>query len=803
MNRRRAGVQNRWTNKVGWASLDRPNSDRRTTMTASKQRTKVRTGAHWGMYTAEVEDGKVVAVEPFEDDPRPSPIIETIPSAIHAECRVERPMVRKGWLEHGVNSDRAGRGVEPFVAISWDETLDLVAKELERIKAEHGNQAIYACSGWASAGCFHHAGSQLHRFLTHFGGYINSVTNWSFGAASVIVPRVVGTLDPVVGQITAWPTIAAHSDLMVMFGGISPKNAQVNMNGIGRHETVDWLQKITDSGVKFVSISPIRDDAAACHGAEWLAIRPNSDTALMLGLMHTLVVEGLHDEAFLDRYCVGFERFHPYLMGETDGTPKSADWAANLTEIDAETIRALARRMAAGRTMITASWSVQRADHGEQPYWAVIALASLLGQVGLPGGGFGFGYGATGTLGGPRPKLPVPTLPTGKNPVAAYIPVARITDMLLNPGAPFDFNGERLTYPDARMIYWCGGNPFHKQQDLNQLAAAWQKPETIIIHEPWWTPAARRADIVLPCATTIERNDIGGSPFDRFWFVMQKAIEPVGESRTEYEIYTSLAERLGFADAFTEGRSEMDWLRHLYDVARQQAARQFEVPSFDGFWEAGHFEFTALEDPPVLFAGFRANPTGDALKTPSGKIEIFSETIDGFGYDDCPGHPVWIEPGEWLGSELAAIYPLHMISNQPRSRLHSQLDCGEMSRAAKIAGREPIWISPEDAGARGIADGDVVRVYNDRGACLAGARVIDEIRPGVVQLATGAWFDPLDAADIGSVDLHGNPNVLTRNKGTSKLAQSCSAQTALVEIERYDEDAPAVRVFAQPELADR
>ncbi len=772
-------------------------------MTASPRRTRVRTGAHWGMYEAEVEDGRLVAAAPFAGDPDPSPIVAAMPSAVHAECRVERPMVRKGWLDRGVDGGGAGRGVEPFVPVTWDQALDLVAGELRRVKTRYGNEAIYACSGWASAGAFHQAHAQLHRFLNCFGGAIGSVTNWSFGAASVIVPRVVGTMEPVVGRITSWPTIAAHSDMMVLFGGIAPKNAQVNMYGIGRHETAGWLRRVAEAGVELVSISPIRDDAAACPGAEWLPIRPNADTALMLGLMHTLVAEELHDRAFLDRYCVSFDRFRRYLMGETDGAPKSAEWAAGLAEIDAGAIRALARRMAGARCLIAASWSVQRADHGEQPYWALIALAALLGQIGLPGGGFGFGYGATGTLGGPRPKLPAPALPTGRNPVAAYIPVARLTDMLLAPGASFDFNGERLTYPHARLIYWCGGNPFHKQQDLNQLAAAWRRPETVIVHEPWWTPAARRADVVLPCATTVERNDVGGSPFDRFWFAMRKAIEPVGESRTEYDIYTALAERLGFADAFTEGRSEMDWLRHLYDVARQAAAAQrFETPGFDEFWRAGHFEFPPPEDPPVLFSEFRADPEGNPLKTPSGRIELFSETIDGFGYDDCPGHPVWLEPGEWLGADRAAVYPLHLISNQPRWRLHSQLDCGEVSRAAKVAGREPIRINRADAAARGIADGDLVRVYNDRGACLAGACVTDDVRPGVAQLATGAWYDPHDPAEVGSIDLHGNPNVLTRNKGTSRLAQSCSAQSTLVEVERCGAEAPPVAAFDPPAFVE-
>jgi biotin/methionine sulfoxide reductase len=773
-------------------------------MRTADGKTLVHTGAHWGIYDVEVDNDRVVGVRAFDRDPRPSQIIHAMPGAVHAASRITRPMIRQGWLEHGVGSNRAGRGVEPFVAVPWDEALDLVAAELGRVKATYGNAAIYASSGWASAGVFHNAPTQLYRFLNGFGGFVSQVTNYSFGAASVIVPHIVGTMEPVVGALTSWPTIAKHTRLMVLFGGMAPKNTQVNMGGIGRHEAADWLTKVRQAGVAFVNISPLRDDTAQTLGAEWLPLRPNTDTALMLGLAHTLIAEKLHDRAFLDTYTVGFERLRAYIMGETDGTPKDAAWASTITHIQAPVIRALARRMASVRTMIAVSWSIQRADHGEQPYWMAIALAAMLGQIGLPGGGFGFGYGASGGMGSPQARMPLPHLPTGANPVKAYIPVARCTDMLLNPGASLDFNGHRLTYPDIHLVYWCGGNPFHKIQDLNRLLRAWQKPDTIIMHEPWWTPAARRADIVLPCTTTLERNDIGASTRDRFYFAMQQAIPPVGQARTEYAIYSALAERLGFKAQFTEDRTEMEWLRYLYDLARQQATmRHLDMPDFDAFWETGYVEFPVPDDPPVLFAAYRADPQTSPLKTPSGRIELFSDTIAAFGYDDCPGHPVWLEPAEWLGAAQAQVYPLHLLSNQPRSRLHSQLDCGEVSRGAKVAQREPVWINPNDAAARGIANGDVVRIYNHRGACLAGAVVTDALRPGVMQLSTGAWFDPLEPAEIGSLDKHGNPNVLTLDKGTSKLAQCCVAQTALVEVERFDDAAPEITVFSPPAVVQR
>ena len=293
---------------------------------------QIHTGSHWGIYDADVHDGRLAAVRPFAQDPQPAALLDALPSGVYHQSRIACPMVRQGYLERGSASDRAGRGVEPFVPVSWDQALDLVAAELQRVKSTYGNEAIYASSGWASAGVFHNAGTQLFRFLNGFGGYVSQVTNWSFGAASVILPHVVGTMAPVTGPHTAWSTVQEHTKLLVMFGGMAPKNAQLTNGGVARHTTLASLMQLRQAGVEFVNISPLRSDAAHQLGATWLPIRPNTDTALMLGLAHTLVVERLHDEAFLARYCVGFERFRAYVLGDSDGQPKDAAWAAVITE---------------------------------------------------------------------------------------------------------------------------------------------------------------------------------------------------------------------------------------------------------------------------------------------------------------------------------------------------------------------------------------------------------------------------------------------------------------------------------------
>ncbi len=760
--------------------------------------------SHWGAFTAAVQNGKLVGVTPFEKDSDPATYLKSIPGAVHSEARIAGPVVRKGWLENGPGGNRESRGAEPFVAVSWDNALDLVADELRRVKRDFRNESIMAGSyGWSSAGKFHHARTQLHRFMNCFGGFTGQIGTYSTAAATAIMPHVVGTATAALAG-TSSKSISDHAQLMVCFGGLPLGNMQSAVGGVGDHDTLRWLREARANGCEFVSISPIREDMAEFIQAGWLQPRPNTDTAVMLALAHVLATESLHDEGFLSSHCVGYDSFERYVLGESDGQRKTPEWAAAISGTEADAIRSLARRMSSTRTMLTCTYSLQRGDHGEQPFWMVVVLAAMLGQIGLPGGGFAMGYGSIGVNRDAARDLSVPILPAGRNPVESSIPVARISDMLLHPGEPYQFNGMDCRYPDIKLVYWSGGNPFHHHQDVNRLIRAWQGPDTIIVNEPWWTATARHADIVLPATTSLERNDLSASAGDRFVMAMQKSVEPVGDARNDFDIFLGLARRLGIAEAFDEGRDEEAWVRHLYDLTHRFAAqRGVELPGFDAFWEQGFVEIPPPAKPFVMFDDFRSDPEEHPLRTPSGKVEIFSEKIAGFGYDDCPGHPVWQEPVEWLGAESAKRYPLHLISNQPSARLHSQMDQGSVSRETKIRGREPITMHTDDATARGLADGDIARVFNDRGEVLAGVAISDGILPGVVALATGAWYDPLEPGKAGTLDIHGNPNVLTLDKGTSKLAQGPAAQSALVEIDRYDGVLPEITVFSQPTVIER
>jgi biotin/methionine sulfoxide reductase len=750
--------------------------------------------SHWGAFSVRLRDGGVEIV-PHPRDPSPSPLLGNIPASLSHRARIAEPMVRRGWLASGPRPDR-GRGRDAFVPVEWPRAFDLVAAELQRVYAAHGPSAIFGGSyGWASAGRFHDAPRQLHRFLNVAGGYVRSVGSYSSGAATVILPHVIGPQEAVAGNNVSWNELVAHSALVLAFGGMALKNNDVGGGGTSEHIALTRLRAARGRGAEFHLIGPLRDDLPAEIEAVWHPIRPGTDVALMLGIAHTLVSEDLHDRAFLDRYCVGYEILEGYLFGADDAQPKDADWASAICGIPADEIIALARHAAGRRTLITCSQSLQRAEHGEQPVWMGVVLAAMLGQIGLPGGGFAYALGSTSNTGKPPLAVPLPTLPIERNSIVDFIPVARIADMLLHPGKAFDFNGQRLTYPEIKLVYWAGGNPFHHHQDLNRLRDAFARPDTVIVHESAWTATARHADIVLPATVTLEREDIGGSPGDPLLVVMDRAVPAYAEARDDYDIFSELAERLGIADRFTEGRSARQWLRHLYEPTRRALLeRGVEAPEFDEFWEAGELALSTLPWDGGIVQAFRRDPVGAPLPTPSGKIEIASARIAGFGYADCPGHPIWVAAAESSNSR----FPLQLVANQPATRLHSQLDFGATSLRSKIKDREPVRIHPQDAAARGIRDGDVVRLYNDRGACLAGAVLSVALRPGVVQLSTGAWYDPEDPAADKPMCVHGNPNVLTRDTGTSQLAQACTGQLTVIEIERFDGPLPPVKAFDPP-----
>ncbi|MBM35685.1 MAG: Asp-tRNA(Asn)/Glu-tRNA(Gln) amidotransferase GatCAB subunit C [Acidimicrobiaceae bacterium] len=755
-------------------------------------------GTHFGSYRIESDGDEIVAVHGHELDPHPSDIGQAY---LHrSELRVLRPAVRQSWLKDGPGAHPEQRGKEPFVEVEWDRAIDLASDELKRIRSRHGPEALFAGSyGWGSSGRVHAPSALLFRLLRLYGGYTDVWGTYSSSAAEAIVPYFLGMrYHAAIGRGTSWSVISQHTDLFVTFGGLRRSNTEVTYGGQGTHHTQDWMQKARKNGTEFLNIGPIRDDIDLQMNSRWQPIRPGTDVALMLACIHTLLVEDRVDNEFINRYVHGWNRFSAYVMGDSDGQPKSATWASTITGIDAKTIEHLAEEMSTRRTLINVGLSIQRADHGEQSYWAATALACALGQIGLPGGGIAFPFGAQGNVGAGQVRKRVPGIPIPPRPdTQPVISVSRFRELLDHPGQPYDFNGRSGTYPDIKMVWWAGGNPFHHHQNLNELVAAWERPETIVVQEPFWTPTARRADIVLPSSTPLERNDIGGA--ENMLISHGRAVDPPGDARDDYQILEMVAERLDLQERFTEGRTADEWVELLYELFR---AENDWAPDYEEFRDAGYLRHPEMnemgENEQVFLSEFRSDPAAHPLGTPSGRIELWSETIAVFEYEDCPPHPAWMEPYERLGGPESDRFPLHLVSNQPAVRLHSQYDHTEPSQGSKVAGREPIRIHPEVAKERDISEGEVVRVFNDRGSCLAGAIIDDSLMPEVVQLSTGAWYDP----DSTGMCRAGNPNVLTRDKGTSKLAQGPSAHTCLVDIERFPGPAPRVESYDPPQFTN-
>lgn len=767
------------------------------------------TASRWGVVRAHVKGGKLTHLTPFEFDYAPSVNLNGLAELPYSPSRIRYPMVRESYLKYGPKS-RSTRGQDRFVRVSWDTALDLVAKEIKRTYDNYGPSAVFGNSyGWMSTGKIHAASSNLHRLLNLCGGYLGCVNSYSTAAIGTIMPYVVGSGEP---QITSWDNVVQNSQ-RVVFWGCDP----IVTNDIDWfttiHNSAGYLRALKAKGTKTIAINPLKPDTAEYLNSQWIAPRPGTDCAMMLGMIYELVTSGKANMDFINRCTYGWKEFSDYLMGKTDGTPKTLEWASKECGVPAQTIKDLAHELQSNRTMLMVGWGIQRIQYGEQPHWMAFALASVLGQIGLPGGGIGTSYhysnGGSPTASGPF----LGGLGGGVNPVwpikkpwkgSQYIPVARFADCFLNPGKTIDHNGQKITYPEIKLVMWAGGNPFTHQPDTNNLANAWKKPDTVIVTDIVWSATARHADIVLPACTTFERNDITsiGSYSNDGIVAMQQAIEPRWESKSDFWICANIAKKLGLEEPYTLGLDEMGWIRRTYDQARSFGARGgINMPSFEEFWQKGYVMFPVSSQARnfVAYENFRKDPEGYGLPTESGKIQLFSPTIASFKYDDCRGYPSYFRPSEGVNTKTKET-PLALMACKSRYRLHSQLDGTTSHNFANIENREPCWIHPEDAKARGIENGDVVLVKNKRGMVLAGAYVTERVMPGVVVIHHGAWYDPQNVKGR-NIDVHGNSNTLTMDVPTSKLACGNIASTALVQVEKWTESLPRVSVYEEPEFS--
>lgn len=798
--------------------------------------------SHFGAFKTGIRNSRFERVTPIEGDEYPTTLMDALPARTYAEDRILYPCVREGYLKNGYKSDKSKRGNDKFVRVSWEKAFDLIADEMKRVHKAYGPQAIYGGSyGWFCVGSLGNPQALLGRMLGITGGYTTRTCTYSTHAIRQITPYITGG-DESTMQQTVYPVLIENSECIV-FWGCDPVNTNQIAWGVPTHEVYGYLKALKEQakkrGLKFYIIDPVYNNTGMYFGAEHIQIRPTTDVAMMLGMAHYLYTEKLYNEDFIKKYTSGFDEFKKYLLGESeDMVAKTPEWASKICGVDAKIIKMLAKEFVSKRTMLMGGWSTQRAHHGEQPNWMMITLASMIGQIGLPGGGYGLNYhysnggvpmpaAATGNALSEKPLNGSTGLAADANNKAAspglsgigiktsvkgpwdqakmeIIPVSRIVECLENPGKEYNFDGKTYKYPDLKMAYWAGGNPFHHHQDRNRMIKAWQKFETFIVQDNFWTASARMADIVLPATTEQERDDITKAHSNTYIFAMKQAAKPAGEAMDDFDIFVNILRRFTAEQvlAFTEGKTKMEWIKSFYNASYNKAQKSgVAMPTFEEFWEKGYVKFETPESAKkfIKMEDFRKNPIVHRLGTPSGKIEIFSKKIAGYKYKECKGHPMWFEPMEWLGSKIAKEYPLNLISPHPKYRLHSQLNNTWIRHLEEVDGREPIWLNPKDAAARGIQNGDVVRVFNKRGQVLAGAVVTEAIMEGAVRMQEGAWYDPVDAGKAGSLCRHGDVNVLTPDIGTSELAQGNQA-TALVQIEKYKGEVPAIGIFKAPKI---
>ncbi|EFK3636324.1 molybdopterin guanine dinucleotide-containing S/N-oxide reductase [Escherichia coli O124] len=774
-------------------------------MANSSSRYSVLTAAHWGPMLVETDGETVFSSRGALATGMENSLQSAVRDQVHSNTRVRFPMVRKGFLASPENPQGI-RGQDEFVRVSWDEALDLIHQQHKRIREAYGPASIFAGSyGWRSNGVLHKASTLLQRYMALAGGYTGHLGDYSTGAAQAIMPYVVGGSE-VYQQQTSWPLVLEHSDVVVLWSANPLNTLKIAWNA-SDEQGLSYFSALRDSGKKLICIDPMRSETVDFFGdkMEWVAPHMGTDVALMLGIAHTLVENGWHDEAFLARCTTGYAVFASYLLGESDGIAKNAEWAAEICGVGAAKIRELAAIFHQNTTMLMAGWGMQRQQFGEQKHWMIVTLAAMLGQIGTPGGGFGLSYHfANG--GNPTRRSAVLSSMQGSLPggcdAVDKIPVARIVEALENPGGAYQHNGMNRHFPDIRFIWWAGGANFTHHQDTNRLIRAWQKPELVVISECFWTAAAKHADIVLPATTSFERNDLTmtGDYSNQHLVPMKQVVPPRYEARNDFDVFAELSERWekgGYA-RFTEGKSQLQWLETFYNVARQRgASQQVELPPFAEFWQANQL-IEMPENPDserfIRFADFCRDPLAHPLKTASGKIEIFSQRIADYGYPDCPRHPMWLEPDEWQGN--AEPEQLQVLSAHPAHRLHSQLNYSSLRELYAVANREPVTIHPDDAQARGITEGDMVRVWNSRGQILAGAVISEGIKPGVICIHEGAWPD-LDLTADG-ICKNGAVNVLTKDLPSSRLGNGCAGNTVLAWLEKYNGPELTLTAFEPP-----
>lgn len=715
------------------------------------------------------------------------------------ETRLNTPLKRVGE-----------RGSGEWEPITWDEAVELIAREWVRIRDTYGPASRYVSYGWGVSGLMNPNKLGKH-LLALDGGYLGDYNNYSNPCLSTISEYTFGTSCTGSSMVTL-----LQSELIILWGH-NPADTKFDTN-------MYYLRKARDKGIPIICIDPRYTETARQLDAEWIPIHPGTDAALADAMAYEIIKAGLQDQAFIDKYCVGFtketmpegyeeeEDYFSYLFGRKtevssfvdqepggavlDGTydssscnkkgvKKDAEWASEITGIPAPVIRELAYRYAKAKpAALTQGYGLQRHLNGEQNARGCMMLACLTGNVGKRGGWSGGSYAVV--------NPPVPKFPKATNPFPGVIPVYRWTDALADATSVTAKEGlrgvERLPV-GIKMILNLGGNCLINQHgDINHTKALLKDTslcEFIITSDLFMTPSAQYSDLVLPGISFLEMDNITG-PWEAGNFIgfNNQVVEPMEGCRFEYDWLAEVAKKLGLYEKFTQGHEEASaWIRDCYEKHRQEWNPKLEnllgpdaYPAYEAVKDEGILRF---ENWPVQ-VGFQLNvmdPKKYPWNTPSGKIEIFSARLCDLKDEKIPAIPkyVAVEQRDGLdGVELSD--KLFLIGYHTRRRCHSIHDSNQ---AMERIDPQVIHMNLLDAEVRGIEDGDLVEVYNEHGCIRIRASVSNRIMPGVTAMAQGAWYTP----DAAGVDVRGNLNVLTSLQA-SPLAHGNGQHSIRVQIRK-------------------
>jgi anaerobic dimethyl sulfoxide reductase subunit A len=700
-----------------------------------------------------VKEGEITRIE-SEDEFRACLRGRAYRQRVYAPDRIKYPMKRVGE-----------RGSGQFERISWDEALDTVASEIKRVMDSYGPSAVSTIGSGGDIAQLHGA-TLVDRVLTRVGGYS---TTWGMHSAEGAIFASVATYGfPATGNTRE---DLPNSRLIIMWGW----NPTVT---ISFANTSLYLAKAREAGARIISIDPRHTDSTAIFAHQWIPIRPNTDVAMMAAMAYVIITENLHDQAFLDKYTVGFDRFEDYVLGKDDTVPKTPTWAEEIPGVPAATMVSLSREYAAIKpAALMDGIAPGRTAYGEQFHRMASVLSAMTGNIGIQGGN----APGLSCMGGMLPPvnfgLPISMrMKGGDNPIDQAAPprvLGHFNSMGVSSARVNRFHladailkGRNGGYPtDYKLLYIVNANYLNQCANTNKIVEAFKKLEFIIVQEQFMTPTARYADMVLPTNTFMERNDLTTGGLGPFYGYMNKAVDSVGESKSHFEIASLLAEKLGISD-FSD-KTEEEWLQEVVEECQ-------DIPDFETFKKEGVHK-VKFSQPFVPFEKQIGDLANNPFPTPSGKIEIFSQQLADLGNPLLPPLPKYVEAWESLNDPLAKKYPLQVVTTHFRRRAHTQFENIPWLRELQL---QAVSINSADAEVRGIKDGDMVRVFNDRGEMIIPAKVTERIMPGVIDVPQGAWFNP----DEKGIDRVGCANVLT--KDVISPGGAFASNTALAQVDK-------------------